>query len=135
MTTRRVRGVRVSVPENDTSVDRALAEIEILRRRVAARQSLPLDSREVLRALDRASHILLGVDEVGAGYYTIASDDVGRPLLRAWGRSWSVTEFIGRILPGDVGKRVYKVATNDGSSEILQVENDEQRDRRLARGR
>lgn len=135
MTTRRVRGVRVSVPENDTSVDRALAEIDLLRKRVMGRQALPLDSREVLRTLDRVSHILIGVDEVAAGFYTITSDDVGHPLIRAWGRSWSVTDFMGQILPGDVGKRIYKVATNNGSSEILQVENDEQRAKRLNRGR
>ena len=45
----------------------------------------------------------------------------------AFGRVWMALDFIGRILPGDVGKRVYQVGG------ILQVENDEQRARRLAK--
>jgi hypothetical protein len=54
-------------------------------------------------------------------YTTIAHDDVGRALFDAFGRRWPVSGFIGRILPTDVGKRVYLVG------DVLQVENDEQR--------
>jgi hypothetical protein len=59
-------------------------------------------------------------------YYTIQADDVGRSLIQAFGRTWCISGFIGRVLPGDVGKRVYL------SEDVLQVESDEQRDRRLA---
>ena len=58
-------------------------------------------------------------------YYEIRPSDVNKALIHAFGRSWSVTGFIGRIMKQDVGKRVYE---SDG---VLQVENNEQRDRRL----
>lgn len=54
----------------------------------------------------------------------ITSDDIGKTTFRAFGKSWLVSGFIGRVLPGDVGKRVYLVG------DILQVENDEQRAKR-----
>jgi hypothetical protein len=60
-------------------------------------------------------------------FYELTAADVGKATIRAFGRIWWVTDFIGRVLPQDVGKRVVQV------SGILQVENDEQRDRRLNR--
>lgn len=62
-----------------------------------------------------------------SGFYTITAGDVGKATIRAFGRPWAASSFIGVILPGDVGKRVYRRGT------ILQVENDEQRAARLAR--
>ena len=59
-------------------------------------------------------------------FKTIEAYDVGASYIRAFGRSWPAQYFIGRILPQDVGKRVYLVG------DILQVENNEQRDARLA---
>jgi hypothetical protein len=41
-----------------------------------------------------------------------------------------VSNFIGRVLEGDVGKRVYLVRNEAGDSDLLQVENDEQREAR-----
>jgi hypothetical protein len=64
-------------------------------------------------------------------FYTLRLDDLGKPTIRAFGKVWLVTNFMGRIFPGDMGKRVYRVATDAGDSYILQVENDEQRDKRL----
>lgn len=61
---------------------------------------------------------------MAAEYYTLTRADVDRPVLRAFGRVWLVTNFIGHIHLRDVGKRVY---LRDG---VLQVENDEQRARR-----
>lgn len=58
-------------------------------------------------------------------HYTLTVADIGKPYIRAFGKSWPVENFIGRILPGDVGKRVYQ---SDG---ILQVENDEQMAKRM----
>lgn len=60
-------------------------------------------------------------------YREITKADVGRYMITAFGRTWHVSSFIGRILPGDVGKRIYQV------DDILQVENDEQRDERVKR--
>lgn len=57
-------------------------------------------------------------------HYALTTEDVGQPIIHAFGQTWMVDGFIGKILPGDVGKRVYIVG------EILQVENDEQRDAR-----
>ena len=62
--------------------------------------------------------------------YEISNEDVGKTHIHAFGKSWPVVDFIGQILVGDVGKRVFKVPTNDGASLILHVESDRQRDRR-----
>ncbi len=66
-------------------------------------------------------------------FYTLRRSDVGRKTITAFGRVWVTSHFIGRVLPGDVGKRVYRVGQLP-SEQILQVENDEQRRRRLERG-
>lgn len=60
-------------------------------------------------------------------FYELQASDVGRYQIKAFGRSWLTSGFIGRVLPGDVGKRVYL------RGDILQVENDAQRDKRVAR--
>lgn len=54
-------------------------------------------------------------------YYEIQPSDVGRARIAAFGRTWPVVDFLGRVLPLDVGKRVYE------SGGVLQVENEEQR--------
>ncbi len=59
-------------------------------------------------------------------HYTIKTEDVGVPFLRAFGSAWPVSGFLGRILAGDVGKRVYLCGG------ILLIENDEQRAARIA---
>lgn len=59
-------------------------------------------------------------------YREITADDVGEPYFKAFGRVTPVQNFIGRIMKQDIGKRVFL------RGDILQVENDEQRDARLA---
>ena len=54
-------------------------------------------------------------------YYELQQADVGKPFIHAFGRLWTVTDFLGRVFPSDVGKRVYL------RSGILQVENAVQR--------
>lgn len=61
----------------------------------------------------------------GRPFYTLRDSDVGKALLRAFGRTIPVSHFIGQIMPIDVGKRVYDV------NGIVQVENEEQRGARL----
>ena len=58
-------------------------------------------------------------------FYEIQSTDIGKRFLRAFGRGWSLSDVLGYVQRGDVGKRLYLV---DG---ILQVENNEQRDARV----
>jgi hypothetical protein len=72
-------------------------------------------------------------DSTGRMYREITSADVGKKAFRAFGRNWQVADFMGRIRPGDVGKRVY-LCTPIGAegSQFLQVENDSQRDARTA---
>lgn len=60
------------------------------------------------------------------GFYTITEADLGQPFIRAFMRVWAVVNFLGRVLPSDVGKRV---SLRDG---VLQVESSAQRDARLA---
>ena len=62
-------------------------------------------------------------------YYTLTDTDVGQPHIRAFGRIWPVSDFIGTILPKDVGKRVYRRGLHQGG---VQVENDAQRAAREA---
>lgn len=65
------------------------------------------------------------VDNPGR-FYELTAEDVGKPTIRAFGQVWMAVDFIGRILPGDVGKRVFM---REG---ILQVENDAQRAARVS---
>lgn len=89
------------------------------------RAELPAD-REALR-----KQVAAGMREMfGArAYYTLTAADVGRHTLRIFGRNVPASHFIGQVLPGDVGKRVYD--TGDG---IVQVENEAQRAARVAKG-
>lgn len=59
-------------------------------------------------------------------WYEIKPTDVGRATIFAWLGRWNVADFMGRIQPQDVGKRIVHVG--DG---VLQVENDAQRDARV----
>ncbi len=63
-------------------------------------------------------------------FYEIKATDVSRSLIHAFGGTWQTSGFIGRILPQDVGKRVYKVGPG-----VLQVENDAQFRRRTVKRR
>ena len=65
-----------------------------------------------------------------AEYYTIQATDVGKPVLRAFGRTWLVQDFVGRIFNFDIGKRVYRIATDAGDSFILQIESNKQQAKR-----
>lgn len=59
-------------------------------------------------------------------HYTITTEDVGKAHIRAFGKTWPVNWFLGRILTCDVGKRVYL------RGGVLQVENEEQHMARIA---
>ena len=54
-------------------------------------------------------------------YREITPADVGRSLFKAFGRQWPVSGFIGRIMPADVGKRVYRTGDR-----VVSVESAEQ---------
>ncbi len=62
-------------------------------------------------------------------YREIVGADVGRRFFRAFGRTWQVQDFIGRILEQDVGKRVFL------RGGVLQVENNEQRAARAGKAK
>ena len=59
-------------------------------------------------------------------YAEIEQYDVGRSTFHAFGRAWSVADFIGAITDADVGKRVYRT-----SKHVVSVENAEQFKARL----
>lgn len=69
------------------------------------------------------------MNQVVGAFYEIRPQDVGRPTIHFHGRAWPVSNFIGRILPSDIGKRVYR------RGDILQVENDEQHAARVGGAR
>ncbi len=60
-------------------------------------------------------------------FYTIKESDVGKSRIKAFGRTWLVEDFLGQVLKQDVGKRVFR------RGDHLMVENNQQRDARLAR--
>jgi hypothetical protein len=64
-------------------------------------------------------------------FFTVGPEHVGRAFVKAFGRVWPVSDFLGVVLASDKGKRVYRVRDNAGGH-YLQAENDEQRDRRIA---
>lgn len=64
----------------------------------------------------------------GVPYFTITSDDVGRTAFKQFGKVWPIADSLGLVLPHDIGKRVYLIG------DILQIENDEQRNQRLEVG-
>lgn len=83
------------------------------------------DVAEVVHVELRKSRPSIGAATDSRGrYYTIHEDDEAKFAIYCFGHSWPVTDFIGRILAQDVGKRVYL------RGGILQVENDEQRHER-----
>lgn len=98
----------------------------------------PSSMRELsmLIQLHGAARVRAAVDDIaarldaensqGGMFYTIQASDMGERFLKCLGNVWPVSDFIGRIQPRDVGKRVYR------RGDILQVENDEQLQRRLA---
>lgn len=59
-------------------------------------------------------------------YYTLTRADVGKPHIAAFGQTWPVNGFLGRVMNFDVGKRVYL------RGGVLQVENAEQYEARKA---
>ena len=63
--------------------------------------------------------------------HTITEKDVGASVIHAAGKVFLTSNFMGRILPGDVGKRIYLIPDDFGG--YLQVENDCQRDARMNR--
>jgi hypothetical protein len=46
---------------------------------------------------------------------------------------WKVFQCLGRVMKIDAGKRCYLVTSDDGSNTFVQVENNEQRDKRLGK--
>ena len=64
-------------------------------------------------------------------HYELTKEDVGQPIIHAFEQVWMVDAFMGQILPGDVGKRVFVVKDSTDKFDFLQVENNEQRDDRL----
>ena len=57
--------------------------------------------------------------------HEIQPEDVGKDVLQLDNHPVRVCDFIGQILPRDVGKRIYRVG------DIYQVENDKQKWARL----
>lgn len=40
-------------------------------------------------------------------FITLTSRHIGKRTIKAFGKSWFVSDFIGQILPQDVGRRVF----------------------------
>jgi hypothetical protein len=68
----------------------------------------------------------------GAVLYTITSEDVRKTRISTTAGDIPVVEFMGRVVPDDVGRRIYRVPF--GEEWIWQVENSSQRHLRLAHG-
>lgn len=62
----------------------------------------------------------------GRVFYTIRPEDVGKSVLNTEIGPIHVTEFIGRVLYSDVGKRLYRIPNNAGDYWFWQIEGQEQ---------
>jgi len=85
----------------------------------------------VLQSEHRAGITVLELRAGEGDFRVIQSSDVGRLHIKAFGRTWPVSDFMGRITPTDVGKRIYLAAPD-----VLQVESRSQfegRERRSGR--
>jgi hypothetical protein len=74
----------------------------------------------------------------GRVFYTIRPEDVGKGIIDTEIGPIAVSDVLGRVQPGDVGKRLYRVPTDGGLPDqpllwYWQAENNQQRDARLAR--
>lgn len=78
------------------------------------------------------------LDPEGPVFYTITPADVGKTVIETEIGPIR-TEFMGRVLKGDVGKRIYRMPAGvsyDGKPlYVWQVENDHQYARRMERDR
>jgi hypothetical protein len=59
-------------------------------------------------------------------FYELQSSDVGASTIHCFGKGWQVASFLGQVLAGDVGKRVYEVPFHVGNGSFIQVESDGQ---------
>jgi hypothetical protein len=62
--------------------------------------------------------------------HTVTLADVGKDYFVAGGHRYGAVDFAGYFQLQDVGKRIYKVPTDDGLDYIFQMENQEQLRRR-----
>lgn len=67
----------------------------------------------------------------GRVFYTIRAEDAGKRVIATDIGPVFLADVIGRVLPCDVGKRLYRVPVNDRSHWIWQCESAGQRDKRL----
>lgn len=57
---------------------------------------------------------------------------IGRAFPKFFGKPWQASNHFGPLQRGDIGKRVYLVRDNADNYSFLQIENETQRDVRLA---
>ncbi len=70
----------------------------------------------------------------GEVFYTIQAEDVGKAVIQTEVGPVHVGDFMGRIQPVDVDKRLYRRQNISGDWWYWQIENNEQRDERLRAG-
>ena len=71
----------------------------------------------------------------GRVFYTITAADVHKTVIQTEIGPVNVVSFMGPVQKGDVGKRLYRVPNEAGDYWFWQVENNEQRDKRLGKAR
>jgi hypothetical protein len=81
--------------------------------------------REVFKA-DRPT-------DPGRVFYTITESDIGKAVIMTEIGAINVASCIGRVLPIDVGKRLFRITGRLSGEWIWQAENNKQRDERLAK--
>jgi hypothetical protein len=120
-----LRRVRDSIHSAHGKLQRLLSEYG---------KSAPLLVKQAYEDLTQAGQDLGMWDDPKTTYREIREEDVGQMLFYAFGREWRTADFIGRIMEQDVGKRVYKIKLGPHDY-ILQVENDQQLEYRLRKGK
>lgn len=98
---------------------------------VAHTDQAPADaSLEMASYSYHAKLVTFTANPVEQPYYEITAEDVHKGLIKAFGREWLTTDFLGRIMKQDIGKRVF---LRGAVHPFLQIENAEQLATRLAK--
>lgn len=88
--------------------------------------ALNLRLSEIIRRQSERPVTVAPSEKTTETFFEIKPEHVGKGYTQAFDRTWQVACFIGRIFASDVGKYVFL------RGDVLQVESDEQRARRLA---
>jgi len=64
-------------------------------------------------------------------FITVGPEHIGKFAIDAFGRTWMVANHFRTLHDYDLGKRIYLCSNDAGDYQYLQIEDEEQRDKRM----